>query len=227
MNTTVRLLVVFSALYIITVIQPGLITYAQDDTSSVSSHFVFPEFIKGEVKMKNGITEAAILNYNVLTEEMIFESDSQRLALEKVETIDTVYIGSRKFIPHDNVFYEVLVNDTVSLFVRHKRNILPSGSPSGYGGTTETGAAHSISHLVNSGNIYNLELSSDYHLTDASQFWITLHSSSFRISSERQILKLFPEISGDLKQFIIGNHLDIKKQRDLRLLIIRCNEMLH
>jgi hypothetical protein len=227
MNNTGRFLVVFSTLFIISVLQPGPATYAQDDTSSVSSHFVFPEFIEGKVKMKNGTTEDAILNYNMLTEEMIFESDSERLALVKIETIDTIYIRSRKFIPHDKVFYEVLINDTVSLFVRHKRNVLSSGSPAGYGGTTETGAAHSISHLVTSGNIYNLELSSEYHLTDASQFWITLHNSSFRISSERQILKIFPEISGELKQFIIQNHLNIKKQHDLHILIMRCNEIMH
>jgi len=226
MNKSGRFLCVLSALCIITVLHPGLTIYAQDDTSSVTSHFVFPEFIKGKVKMKNGMSEDAMLNYNMLTEEMIFEKDTERLALEKIENIDTIYIRSRRFIPHAKVFYEVLINDTVSLFVRHKRNILSSGSPAGYGTTTETGAAHSISHLVSSGNIYNLELSSDYHLTDASQFWITLHNSSFRISSERQILKLFPEISGELKQFIIQNNLNIKKQHDMVIFITRCNEML-
>ena len=205
---------------------PGLVSFAQDESKSASAHFVLPEFIKGSVMFKTGLVENVLLNYNMITEEMVFEKNEKRLALENLDKIDTIYLGSRKFIPKEKVFYEVLVNDTVSLFVRHKRNIITPGSPAGYGGTTETGSAHSISFLVNSGNIYKLELPSEYRLTDVSQYWIAFGNSSVRITSERQLLKLFPEISGQLKQFITQNKLNIRKQADLQTLITKCNELI-
>jgi len=213
-------------IYITILLAPGRITsYAQEDTVSASTHFILPQFIKGSVSLKNGRTEEALLNYNMISEEMIFERDNKRLALENIKDIDTVYLDSKKFIPHENFFYEVLIKDTVSLFARHKLNVLQAGSPAGYGGTTETGAAYSISHLAGAGYLYKLHLPSEYHLTDASQYLITFRNSSFKVTSERQVLKLFPDISSKLKQYIVENKLNIRKQEDLVSLLKKCNEL--
>jgi len=176
--------------------------------------------------MRDGHTEEAIVNYNMITEEMIFEKGGTRLAMDKIETIDTVYLGSRKFVPYEKYFLEILLENQVSLFIRHKLNILQSGSPAGYGGTTETGAAHSISYLVGSGSLYKLQLPSEYHLTDASQFWIKKDDSFFRIGTERQILDIFPEKSKEIKQFIRQNKINLRKEKDVITLINKCNQLL-
>ncbi len=204
----------------------GIPVYAQDKSEPISTHYVLPEFEKGIVRMKNGHTEEAIVNYNMISEEMIFEKGTTRLAMDKIETIDTVYLGSRKFVPYEKYFLEILLEDRVSLFIRHKRNILQSGSPAGYGGTTETGAAHSISYLAGSGSLYKLQLPSEYHLTDASQFWIKKESSFFRIGTERQILEIFPEKSKEIKQFMRQNKINLRKEKDMITLINKCNELL-
>jgi len=204
----------------------GIPNCAQSKSEPISTHYVLPEFEKGIVRMKNGHTEEAIVNYNMISEEMIFEKGTTRLAMDKIETIDTVYLGSRKFVPFEKYFLEILLEDRVSLFIRHKLNILQSGSPAGYGGTTETGAAHSISYLVGSGSLYKLQLPSEYHLTDASQFWIKKESSFFRIGTERQILDIFPEKSKEIKQFMRQNKINLRKEKDMITLINKCNELL-
>jgi len=204
----------------------GIPNYAQDKSESISTHYVLPEFEKRIVRMRDGHTEEAIVNYNMITEEMIFEKGGTRLAMDKIETIDTVYLGSRKFVPYEKYFLEILLENQVSLFIRHKLNILQSGSPAGYGGTTETGAAHSISYLVGSGSLYKLQLPSEYHLTDASQFWIKKDDSFFRIGTERQILDIFPEKSKEIKQFIRQNKINLRKEKDVITLINKCNQLL-
>jgi hypothetical protein len=204
----------------------GIPNNAQDKSEPISTHYVLPEFEKGIVRMKDGHTEEAIVDYNMISEEMIFEKGGKRLAMDKIENIDTVYLGSRKFIPYEKYFLQVLLEDRVSLFIRHKRNILQSGSPAGYGGTTETGAAHSISYLVGSGNLYKLQLPSDYHLTDASQFWIKKDSTFFRIGTERQFLDIFPEKSKEIKQYLRQNKINLRKEKDVTSLINKCNELL-
>jgi hypothetical protein len=204
----------------------GIPNCAQNKSEPISTHYVLPAFEKGIVRMKNGQIEEVKIDYNMLSEEMIFENGGTRLAMDKIETIDTVYLGSRKFVPYEKYFLEILLEDQVSLFIRHKLNILQSGSPAGYGGTTETGAAHSISYLVGSGSLYKLQLPSEYHLTDASQFWIKKESSFFRIGTERQILDIFPEKSKEIKQFIRQNKINLRKEKDVITLINRCNELL-
>ncbi len=73
-------------------------------------HYLFPDFAEGKVKQKSGEINKAQLNYNLLTEEMVFEQSGQQMALDKIENIDTVYILDRKFIPAGQVFYEMATN---------------------------------------------------------------------------------------------------------------------
>jgi hypothetical protein len=193
---------------------------AQTDTT----HYVLPAFVTGSVKMKDGRTEIAKMDYNKLTEEMIFEKDGVMLALDSLVAIDTVSLESRIFVPHDKVFYEVLVKGPVSLFFQHRCNLLAAGNPSGYGGISETGAARNLSSLTNSGRAYHLRLPSDYHVTDASMFWISRKSEFYKANTASQIIKVFPEKSKEIKQFIKSKDLDLKNPVDLVALIVKCNE---
>jgi hypothetical protein len=74
--------------------------------------------------------------------------------------------------------------------------------------------------------MYKLELPKEYHVRDASQFVITKDNSEFKTGTEKQFLKIFPQISNELTQYIKQNRLDIRKQADLVFVINRCNELI-
>lgn len=204
----------------------GLKVNAQDNSEIVSRHYVLPAFVKGSVLMKSGKTQTAVINYNMITEEMIFENGTTRLAMNNLEKIDTIYLDSMKFVPHNKIFYEVLINDKISLFKKHKSNLLQSGSPAGYGGTSETSATTSISILAGSGALYKLQLPKEYHVKDASQFWISRENTESIVTNQKQFLKIFPEKTKELEQFIKQNKLNVRKQEDLIILIKKCNELM-
>jgi hypothetical protein len=208
------------ALFLLTYYLTDAPAKAQDD----STHYVLPEFVVGSVKLKDGRTDSAIMNYNKLTEEMIFVKDGVLLAIDSLETIDTVNIDSRIFVPHQKIFYELLVKGPVSLFIQHKCNLLIAGNPSGYGGTTETGASKNISFLPSAGRAYKLKLPDGYHITDATQHWIRKDNKFYKANTTSQITKVFPEKEKEIKQFIKVNKLDLKKSDDMIKLIVKCNE---
>lgn len=193
------------------------------DTANTSKHYVLPEFITGSVKMKDSNTEYAVMNYNQLTEEMIFDKEGVMLALDSIMKIDTVNLDSRLFIPHDKVFYEVLVKGKVSLYMQHKCNLLAAGNPSGYGGVTETGASKNVSSMT-SYRSFKLQLPRDYHITDASLYWISINGEFFKANTSSQIRKALPEQSGEIKNYIKLKKLDLRKSTDLVDLIVKCNE---
>ena len=211
---------------IVTICFTDIKLQAQNEAELIASHYVFPAFSIATVKMKDGNIGKAMMNYNMLTEEMIFENDGIMLAVDSLNSIDTIYLESRQFVPHNKMFYEVLVIAPVSLFMQHRCNLIQAGSPSGYGGTTETGAATSRSSLTNSGRAYKLTLPSEYHVTYATQLWIRKDDIFYKANTNRQIMKIFPEKSKDIKQIIKQNKLDLKNADDLILLVIRINEML-
>ncbi|MGD0343322.1 MAG: hypothetical protein ABSA76_16605 [Bacteroidales bacterium] len=49
------------------------------------SHYIFPSFTKGKILLKTGLTQEVMLNYNSITEEMVFEANGTRLALANPE----------------------------------------------------------------------------------------------------------------------------------------------
>jgi hypothetical protein len=216
-----------AVLCILSVCIPDLQGQVPSDTALVTTHYVLPDFVLGSVKLKNGRTEAAVMNYNKLTEEMIFDKDGVKLALDSLVAIDTVNIDSRLFVPHEKFFYEVLVIGKVALFKEHKCNIIPAGNPSGYGGTSETGASRSLSSLTSTGRAYKLKLPRDYHVTDASRYWIRIDNIYYKANTGGQIAKIFPGKEKQIKQYIKEKKLDLYNPTDLVTLVVQCNGLVN
>jgi hypothetical protein len=217
-----------STLILVLLISPvctsDLLCQIISDTANTSKHYVLSEFMLGSVKIKGGQTENAIMNYNQLTEEMIFEKDGLMLALDSIMKIDTVSIDSRLFIPHDKVFFEVLVKGKVSLYKQHKCNLLATGNPSGYGGVTETGASRNISSIKGYRS-FKLQLPRDYYITEASQFWLNYGGVFHKANTISQISGAFPEKKAEIKNYVKLKKLDIDKPEDRVALIVKCNEL--
>jgi len=199
--------------------------FNQSASENSSPHYLFPQFKKGSVKMLRGKVNETVLNYNMVTEEMVFSQNGKMLALDQIETVDTIFIEDRKFIPVGKKFYEVAYLSPISLFIQHKKKLNPAGKPAGYGGTTQTSAVTSASTWNDTGGIYKLDLPSNYVISDASVYWIKSNDGWHSFTNERQFLKIFPERSNDIKKFIKANHLNIKKLDDLKVLMKYLNEI--
>jgi len=197
--------------------------YAQSELSGTELyHYVFPDFIKGTVKQKSGEVHDALLNYNSLTEEMIFDQSGQKMALDKLETIDTVYIDNKKFIPVGKVFYEMATNTPVALFIEHKSDIIPPGNNTGFG-TSQTSAITNITDMKNSGMVYQLKLPDDYKLTARPVYWLKKNDKFINIKSIKEIEGLFPEKSAAIKDYVKANKINFKNAGDVTKLIEFCN----
>jgi hypothetical protein len=192
----------------------------------ISPHYLFPEFSKGTVLLKAGTPRELKMNYNMITEEMIFEYPGKYLALTNIETIDTVFILNRKFIPSGNIFHELLVNSRVPLFAKYTCSITPPGKPSGYGGTSQTSAITVVDQLFTKGKgvSYELKLPDDYVITPITDFLLQKGSELVRINNIKQVIKAFPENGSQIKEYNKKRKTDFKKQDDVISLIAFCNK---
>lgn len=121
------------------------------------SHYVFPDFTNGSVLMKSGQQHQALLNYNALSEEMIFVDKGTKLAIskEEKEKIDTVYIKGRKFFVLDGRFLELIYRSGYELYAEHRCDVKYPGKPAGYGGTSETSSISTYSGVYSGGYCMN------------------------------------------------------------------------
>lgn len=200
---------------------------AQSNSDGSFPQYLFPEFNNSTLLMKNGKSQSTMMNYNIVTERMVYKKDGKMYDLIIPETLDTIYILNRIFIPVGKIFYEVVLKGThLALFIQQKGTLLSAGAPAAYGGTSQVSSVTSLSSIELSGGRYNLALPSDFIVNPSPVYWIRKENEMFSFLNEKQFLKIFPDKEKELKLFIKGNRIKIDKPDNLVKLVSYCNELM-
>lgn len=195
-------------------------SYSQVKTIKLS-HYVFPEFVQGVILMKTGIENKILLNYNSLTEEMIFKEKERKFAIvkEQLEQIDTVFINDRKFVMLDDKFIELIYHSKFDLYAEHKCKVNKPGKPSAYGGTSETSATTLRSSFDYGGNTYELKLPDGYKTKPYTYYWLKRNGKLNRFINMRQMIKLFKNKKNLFKAYVKKHDVNYNNQESIVQLI--------
>lgn len=206
---------------------------AQSD--ELSSQYLFSSFSKAIIKMKNGEIQSSLMNYNMATEEMVFQQKGQNMAIANPENVDTIFMQGRKFIFNGKSFYELAATGPIVLLVQHTVKLTSKkvqSETANYGSAVESAATNTYtsssqlySSLVTNGSIYGLKLQDNVLIVDATVFHVLWKNNDVVVSNKKQFLKIFPEKSTEIDQYIKSNKLYIGKQDDLIKLVNYCNEL--
>ena len=181
--------------------------------------YILNEFTTGEVKMKSGEISTQLLNYNILTGEMIFDNNGKYLAIASPENVDTVYINNRKFIPLNNKFYEVLVNSKMPLLLEFTASIKDPGTTTGYGGTSNTTASTAWQSLISTGGAYDRKLPDGFTVIPGYTYWIMKDGKLEKAGSAKQLIKVFPDKKEMIDDFVKGHNTSFSKSDDVAALV--------
>lgn len=193
-------------------------SYGQERGHYVT-HYLFPEFTKGVVLMKNRAKEETLLNYNALTEEMIFEKNGVKLAIAQPEAVDTVYIANRKFCLVNGKFFEIVLHSKCDLFVEYKCKIKDPGKPSGYGGSSQTAATNTYSSFFTGNQVYEMKLPESFETSSSTFYWLKKDGKLTKFVSLRQLPKIFPEKSEMVKKYIKSDEVSFDDPQSVARLI--------
>jgi hypothetical protein len=180
-----------------------LVSYPQARFVEIS-HYIFPEFSPGRVLLKTGLEYKYLLNYNSLTEEMVFEDHGKRLAISQtvLDQVDTVFIQDRKFIFQKNKFLELIRHSKFDLFTEHRCRVSQPGKPSGYGGTSQTAAITSYSTFFSDGRAYDLKLPEGYVPKPYFNYWLRKNGEFQVFVNMKQLKDLYPEKKDLFKNYV-------------------------
>ena len=178
-------------------------------------HYVFPEFKKGTVLMKSGTKKTTMLNYNALTDEMIFDQNGKKLAMAHLPDIDTVYIEGMRFFPLENKFVELLYQNKYELYVLYKANIVDPGKPAAYGGTSQTSSTTSYSSILSGGQAYELELPQGTETKASLDYWLKKDGKVTMFLNLRQLAKQFDQKSDEFKKYVKEKKVKYEDQESL------------
>ena len=194
--------------------------YAQPEYNEMIQ-FLFPEFRQGVILMKSGIRNDAILNYNSLAEQMIFDKKGKKLAMtsNEIGLVDTVFIKDRKFIALDGVFVELLTHRNWDLFVEHKCELEEPGQPSGYGGTSKTSAIRSYSSIDAEGRRFQLKVPEGSTLNPYTYYWLKKNGNLDRFTNMSELKKLYKDKKDLIKAYLKKYRIKYEDQEGIIQLI--------
>lgn len=192
--------------------------FAQKETKNIT-HYLFPEFIHGKVLMKKGKVNEVQLNYNSLTEEMIFISNGVKLALSQLDAVDTVFVNGKKFVPMNGKLYDLLYHAKYDLFAEHKCKLNDPGKPAGYGTSSQLGAASTYSSYFSGNRVYEMTLPETVETNPYTIYYLRKAGKLYKFVSIKFLLKEFPEKTNLAKKFIRENNISYDDEASLIKLV--------
>jgi len=195
-------------------------SFAQSSSVEIS-HYLFPEFTHGVVLMKTGVQQKTLLNYNSLTEEMIYDNYGTKLAIanDSFDKIDTIFIKDKKFILVENKFFELIYHSKFNLFVEHKCSATPPGKPAAFGGTSQTSASTSVSTISSQGMKYDLKLPDGYDVQPYIYYWILKNGVSQKFANMKQLKKMYQNKIDLLNAYLKQHNVKYDNQESITQLI--------
>jgi hypothetical protein len=183
------------------------------------THYLLPEFTKGVVLMTSGEKHEALLNYNSLTEEMIFNNNGKNLAMTDLDKVDTVYVAGKKFFLLHDKWVELLIDSKYGLYAENKCNLKDPGKPAAYGGTSQVSASTSYSSYFSGGQVYELQLPQGFETLPYTNYWFKKDGKLSAFFNLRQLTKLVGEKEDLAKKYIKDHGVKYEHQEQIVELI--------
>ncbi|MGW8317125.1 MAG: hypothetical protein ACWGNV_16130 [Bacteroidales bacterium] len=134
--------------------------------------------------------------------------------------MDTIYIQDRKFVALNGKFVELIHHSKWDLFVEHKCKVEDTGKPAGYGGTSQTSAATSVSSLYSQGRvIYNLKLPDNFKVNKYHAFWLRKDGEVHELTTLRAIKNLYKDRKASYKKYSKNHPVKYQDQESVIQLI--------
>jgi len=198
---------------------------AQSPETDNPDQFLFPEFTIGVIKLKNGEKVNLNLNYNIVSEKMVFYQNDQLFDVINRSAIDTVYIQSRKFITADNSFFEVIVPGPTTLLAQNTGKVKSPPRPAAYDGTSEVSSSTYIDNMRFGGEVYRMKRDAPVIVIPEVIYWVKTSEALEPVTGKGKLLKLLDDRKPELKSRMNSDDFDIREGEDLVNLIAYYNSL--
>lgn len=202
-----------------------VVSSAQTNEKGEMPQYVLPVFSNARILMKAGAVQRETMNYNMVTEMMVYLKDEKYWDLANPDMVDTIWLGNMKFVPVGKRFFEVRYKGEIALFIQHKGTVMSAGATVGYGGKSQLASTDYITSIDLSGGRFNLPLPSDFIVNPSPVYWIRKNGEMLDFLNEKQFLKYFPDDQASIRDFIKTNKLKFDKPDQLARIVEYCDKL--
>jgi len=190
------------------------------DAVSADIKYRYPTFATGTVYFKDGTSSSALLDFNLLNEEMQFiNPNGDTLSLANEATIKYITINNDSFYYAKGYLELVSANSFMKLAKKQRLKIGDVKRLGGYDQPSSTSAITSYSSLSVGNQVTKINQRADILLAKETTFYIGDNYNSFVASTKRNIIKMFPRKESEIDHFLNENKIRFNNQDDLIKLV--------
>ncbi|MFN8242271.1 MAG: hypothetical protein U0X39_16145 [Bacteroidales bacterium] len=205
MKRIIRFFLIPNVIYILVMIIVSQSAYSQSKELVNPGQYLFPDFKRGNVAMRAGRDLNLVLNYNIVTEKIVFLQKGEVYDVMNQEAIDTAYISGHPFILNGNGFLEVVYRDGISLFIQHKGKIQPPARPAAYGGTSQVSSSTYINNMQFGNEVYRLKNEPDLLIKPEPVYWTLKDGQMRSFLNAKQLGGIYPDKKSQISKFVKNN----------------------
>ena len=145
------------------------------------------------------------------------------MALTELETVDTIYIDDKKFVPVKEAVYEIVTPaEQIPLFVNYTNKTRPIVATVDHNGGSKQ-AGSQVSNTVSDAYV-NRTFRGNYSVEFIRHFLLKKRQSFYKVNNEKQLIRVFPESEVAIRKFIFENKTNFSSLTDMINLVVFCNE---
>lgn len=185
--------------------------------------YLFPDFTQGTVLMKNRAKTTALLNYDATNRKMMFKQGNDLMILTNAASVDTIYIGERRFIPIRNHFFlECIPCRHGTVYVNWLLESKYQGQKGAYGQVSHAIKAENINTSYWTNNSYEKESPDIYEQENNNEYWLYMNGKFVNCKSKKTLKKLFPGHQTEIEEYIKEKKVDFSKTLSVISLLDYC-----
>jgi hypothetical protein len=181
--------------------------------------YLYPEFTTGKVLFKNGAGNTSILNYNLLMGEMEFIQSRDTLSIIKKKDIRLIVVEQDTFY-YDNGYLEQISGGQFKVVLKQYIKLKEILSKDSYGTSSSGSATNSYGLLPTDGNFYKLTVNKDMVFQKTEEYYFATLSGEFVQYTRKNVIRLFPEKEGAIKDYLKLNKVNFDSRDDLLRLAV-------
>ena len=176
--------------------------------------YLYPQFVEGEIILRNGLFSSALLNYNMLRDEIEFIQDSDTLIIARKENLRYVIIENDTF-SYMRGYARLIFDQTLRVYSRDRfylKEILRRGA---MGMVNRTAAIGSYSDFESGGVPYFLVVPDDLVYRREVAYFIATSRGTLEPFKRRNILRLFRNQRSEILKYIKTNNVNFDAHEDI------------
>jgi hypothetical protein len=191
------------------------------DVLTTTDIFLYPQFISGKVFFRNGIKSVAMMNYNSLTDQLLFiDANGDTLALTDEKTIKFIALDNDTFYYDEGYIRLVASNSVVKLAGKQVWEVADIRKIGSHNRPSTTFAVTSFSTITDRlGRTQDLLLNEDVVVRKKTTYYFGDMYNHFVPAGKKNLLLLFPKKQNSLANYLKENKVNFDKKNDLEKLI--------